>query len=179
MGEDGNEPVGAESDHESLHIRFGGDSDRPTDPKAQRLRSWANIIATTAALLTGIAAILKPQDQTAGRETYNELKTAIEQNSKDDRQNHDDIVSLRNYLDGYFNANGKTVILPAGPPPPPPVPSPSPAPTIVSKPKRWGPADAGAPAAPAPAPAAAAPPLPDIHNPPPVQQLPNYDQVVK
>ncbi len=186
MQEDlGGDPVENQPEqHNSLHIRFGGESDRPTDPKAQRLKSWANIIATTAALIAGVAGILKPQDQTAGRQSYNELKSAIEQSSKDDRQNHDDIVALRNFLDGYLNATGKTVALPtSSPPPPPPAgspsPSPSPSPTATAKPKRWTfNGDAGASSM-AYAPAAPAPALPDLHTPPPIQQLPNYDQVVK
>jgi hypothetical protein len=83
----------------------GGDSTPPTDPKAQRLRSWANIIATTAALLTAVAAIFKPQDQTVNRNTYEQLKHSIEETNDSVKQNHDDTVAMHNYLAGYFAGN--------------------------------------------------------------------------
>jgi len=80
----------------------GGESEPPTDPKAQRLRSWANIIATTAAMLTAVAAVFKPQDQTVNRNTYEQLKASIEHTNEDVKQNHEDMVAIHSYLQGYF-----------------------------------------------------------------------------
>ena len=90
-----------------LNLGGGGSpsSIPPTDPKAQRLRSLANIIATTAALLTAVAAIFKPQDQTVNRATYEQLKGSIEQTNQYVKQEHDDTVALHNYLTGYFAGN--------------------------------------------------------------------------
>jgi hypothetical protein len=96
----------------TIEIHLGGDDESVvTDPKAQRLKSWANIIATTAALLTAVAAIFKPQDQTINRNTYEELRTAVTQVDSEVKQNHDDMVALHNYLAGYF-ANNSTLTLP-------------------------------------------------------------------
>ncbi|MGH6877088.1 MAG: hypothetical protein ACREHV_06860, partial [Rhizomicrobium sp.] len=95
----------------TLEIHLGDDGEMPTDPKAQRLKSWANIIATTAALLTAVAAIFKPQDQTVNRNTYEQLRTAVIQADLEVKQNHDDMVALHNYLAGYF-ANNSTLSLP-------------------------------------------------------------------
>ena len=85
-----------------IHLEGGHDSDYPTDPKAQRLKSWANIIATTAALLGAVVALYKPQDQSVNKVSYEQLKSEIEHVNADVKQNHDDIVALHNYLLGYF-----------------------------------------------------------------------------
>lgn len=106
MPEEQQEGPAAELQGKDLILHLGGGSDStPPDPKAQRLKSWANIIATTAALLTAVAAIFKPQDQTVSRNTYEQLKTAIEQTQQDVKQNHDDMVALHNYLAGYYAGN--------------------------------------------------------------------------
>ena len=162
-----------------IEIHIGGnDSVPPTDPKAQRLRSWANIIATTAALLTGVAAIVRPQDQTVNRNTYDQLKASIEQTNAAVKKDHDDMVALHNYLSGYFAGNA-TIVLPplsssSSPPSPVPAPStrrqaqanpPAPAPTIT-----FG-------ILPAPAPPAAPFPLPPVSSVTSAVPLPEFDSV--
>ncbi len=72
----------------------------PKDPKAQRIRSWANVIATSAALITAFGALFRPQDMTVNKASYDELKKAVEQLSVDNAKNHDDIVSMRSYMEG-------------------------------------------------------------------------------
>jgi hypothetical protein len=105
-------PDEQQEEGKELELHIGeGDSVPPTDPKAQQLRSWANIIATTTALLTAVVAIVKPQDQTVSRNTYEQLKTSIEQTNESVKQNHDDMVALHNYLQGYF-AEKTTLVLP-------------------------------------------------------------------
>ena len=105
-------PDEQQEDGKEIELHIGGeDSVPPTDPKAQQLRSWANIIATTTALLTAVVAIVKPQDQTVNRNTYEQLKTSIEQTNESVKQNHDDMVALHNYLQGYF-AEKTTLVLP-------------------------------------------------------------------
>ncbi len=173
MSEDQDKP-------ERLEIHLGeSDSIPPTDPKAQQLKSWANIIATTAALVTAIMAIVKPQDQTVNRNTYDQLKTSIEQTNQEIKQNHDDMVALHNYLTGYFAANSSVNL--------PPLSSSA----VSSSPQI---PDAGTPKQQSlvpiirklpPAPTAMASPaqmpypLPDIHPPPSAAALPNFDSVAK
>ncbi len=113
----------------AIEINLGGSGDSvpPTDPKAQRLRSWANIIATSTALLTAAIAVIKPQDQTVNKNTYEQLKTSIEQTNEAVKQNREDMMALHNYLQGYF-AGAPAFVPPAIsssappviPPPPPP-----------------------------------------------------------
>jgi hypothetical protein len=96
-----------------LHLGGGGGSDStPPDPKAQRLKSWANIIATTAALVTAVGALIRPQDQTATKNAYEQLKTSIEQTNQNVQSNHDDVVALHNYLQGYFASNAQVSLPP-------------------------------------------------------------------
>jgi len=87
-------------DEKKIEIHLSDESSN--DPKAQRIKSWANVIATTAALLTAVAAINKPQDQTVSKNTYEQLKSAIEHTNQDVKENHDDMVALHNYLLGYY-----------------------------------------------------------------------------
>ena len=91
-----------DSDHKKIEIRLDGIDESPTDPKAQRLKSFANIIATSAALIGAVAALYRPQDQTINKNTYEQLKTEIEHTNADVKQNHDDMVALHNFLLGYF-----------------------------------------------------------------------------
>jgi len=94
-----------------IELPFTSD-DQPSDPKAQRYKGLASILVAAAAFITAMAAIFKPQDTTSTRNSYNELRTAVEQNTKENQQNHDDIVALHNYLDGYFKGEGTPISLP-------------------------------------------------------------------
>lgn len=79
------------------HIEFDiGGHDH--DPKTMRLRSWSNIIATAGALFIGCMAFFKAPDETANKAVYQELKTAIEENSEQIQKNHDDIMILKSFM---------------------------------------------------------------------------------
>jgi len=120
------------------------------------LKSWTNIVATGAALIAGVAAYAKPADKSAAKASYEELKKAVEENAQNDKQNHEDIVALRNFLEGYFKGTG--------------------APTAA-----WtaGSADAGLYPSAAPHPSAFHPQLPVLHSGPRPQNLPDFDKVMK
>src|SRR5512135_1124557 len=168
----------SETEGKDLVIHFGGsggDSEPPSDPKAQQLKSWANIIATTAALLTAVAAIFKPQDQTVNRNTYEQLKTSIEQTNQDVKQTHDDMVALHNYLAGYFAGNNTFALPPIAAASTVDAGAPVPTATVVitSPPHR----DAGGPITFVIPPATKAYPLPTIGAPPITQKLPTFDSV--
>jgi hypothetical protein len=172
-----------------IHLGGGGDGDSipPTDPKAQRLRSWANIIATSTALLTAAIAVIKPQDQTVAKNSYEQLKTSIEQTNEAVKQNHEDMVALHNYLQGYFAGAPAfapppiSSSAPIPPPPPPPAtvskkPPPAPAATTTitfnTAPASMATVLAYAPAAPSPA-----FPLPPVSSAAPPPTPPSFDSV--
>jgi hypothetical protein len=84
---------------------------------------WANaskgLIAAAAALLTAVGALLKPQDHSATKITYDTLSVSIKQISDEQKLDHDDIVKLRGYLDGLNHVNlvqkeAEEIMLPAG-----------------------------------------------------------------
>jgi hypothetical protein len=127
------------------------------------------LVAALAALITSIAAIVKPQDDSMTNRSYGELRKAVQDLTTATTQNHDDVIALRSYLLGYANAT-------SGQGPTPPSPSPSPSPSIV--------VDAGAPnLADAPEHAITGgkmkppttSPIPTVHARPSVRELPDYD----
>lgn len=161
-----------------LEIKLGQDSFRPTDPKAQRIKSWTNFIATTAALLAAVAGLLKPQDHTATKNSYEELRKAIELSNAESKKNHDDMTALHNYLEGYFSSNESMKI------PQLSQPSPSPQPSAVH-PGGTGKKIANphtitfgvSPTSGAPYAPSAPEPLPPIHDQADYKPLPSYDSV--
>jgi hypothetical protein len=93
--------VEVDNGEKKIEIHLSSDDD-DNDPKNKRMKSLANIIATTAALVTAVGALLKPTDTTVTEKSYSQLKTAIEHTAQDVKQNHDDMVALHNYLLGYY-----------------------------------------------------------------------------
>lgn len=145
-------------------------SQSPRQHKIELLKQWANIIATTAALLTGVAAVMKPNDP-VNKASYEELKSALEQSQKNELQNHEDIMALRNYLEGYFKGSGVPVVLPTVSP----LPSAAPSASAAAVPRP--PATVAATATVAVVTTAPPPPLPSLHSKPPAQHLPSYDDL--
>lgn len=92
------------NDSNDHHIEF-------TLSGGNKVRVWANVIGVAVAILIGVASMLKPSDP-VNQASYEELKTAIEANSKDINRQHEDIVSLKNYLEGYMKGVGSTYPIP-------------------------------------------------------------------
>lgn len=69
--------------------------------RMETLKMIANIIATVTALVMAVAAFFKPNDP-INKTAYEELKTAIQINTDNTRENHEDISAIRMYLDGYL-----------------------------------------------------------------------------
>jgi len=147
-------------------------SQSPRQHKIELLKTWANVIATAAALITAVAAAVKPNDP-VNKASYEELKTVIEQIQKNDVQNHEDIMALRTYLDGYYKGTGIPIVLP----PVGPLSAASAAPVsstaqiVLVKPSP------SSSAVVAVATSSPPPPLPNLHSKPPEQKLPNYDDL--
>jgi len=109
------------------------------------LKHLAALIAAVAALLTAIGAFIHKPPEEDAKTAFDALSRDMEKLSAGTTQNHDDIVAMHNYLDGFIRARelGTTAVIvdagkePAAPvvhlkpiassAPPPPV---SPAPAI-------------------------------------------------
>jgi hypothetical protein len=148
------------------------------------IKEWVTLVTALTALVAGIGAIAKPQDQTSTKASYEVLSKAIQDNSTATARNHDDLVALRSYLEGYTQAQARRPVAPLVAPPKP---------VKVRPPK---PKDPGIPAilipdapnevtkaplfssTPEPAPSPEEP-LPSLHDRPDVWDAPNFDAVVK
>jgi len=82
------------------------DTETPDQGKTSILKGWAAIIASLAALVTAIGALLKPPQEPAAKAAYETLSTVVKETSEQTAKNHDDIVGLRNYLEGYTKGAG-------------------------------------------------------------------------
>lgn len=120
----------------------------------------AKFVRLVIPLTIACAAYLKPE--TSSRKTYDVLAHNLEEQSKATTQNHEDIVALRNYLEGYARhetESGVTYQVSSVPTAtgssthalPVPIPSGSAAPKAMVKIKRVEPPPAPPPASPAPA----------------------------
>lgn len=69
-----------------------------------KLRSLAALILSCASLIATLGTFIKTCDHSVTQNAYNELSTNITQLSNDAKQNHDDLVALRGYLDGLAHA---------------------------------------------------------------------------
>lgn len=140
----------------------------PPDPQAARMKSLANVIATTAALVGAFGALMKPTDNSATKAGYEQLAVSLKAISEENAKLHDDQVALRSYLDGYVKAQDQksrdiadaTVAVATA----------APSAGARAKPPPQAVAAAAAPPSPAP---------PDPGPRPPVVQPPTFDQVVQ
>lgn len=80
------------------------------NPRTRKMKMWANILVTFAALSIAVAAAIKPPDGGSSERVYNEMGTQVkalrEENS---RQNHD-IALLHKYIEDYLQ--GSTIVGP-------------------------------------------------------------------
>ena len=113
-----------------------------------RTKSLATLIAAITAMVIACGSLVKPQDHSVAKKSYEELTKAVEDLDKAEDKNHDDIVALRAFLEGYLKAQEDA---PTFPPPPvdagtrtiptvrvkstPPLPSASPKPNIRQVPE--------------------------------------------
>lgn len=144
-----------DNERDNIEFTISGD-----DHKS--VKRWVNIVATAVAIGIATASAMKPADP-MGEKSYAELKKAIETCGSDAKQNHDDIIALRNFLEGYTRA---AVPIPA----PPPGASSVYVPVKIHTPARPGGSALGVAVLPAPSP----PDLPKLGPPPQSQKLPEY-----
>lgn len=83
------------------------------DPQAatlfKKVKSWGLVVSAIGGLVTGLGGIIggvsgwfrQPQDNQPVKEAYEVLSEQIEKLNYGVQQNHEDIVALSNWLDGY------------------------------------------------------------------------------
>lgn len=100
-------------------------------------RYWVAMIVGVTSLCTSATAYLRP-NETSARKSYDVLAKAIEAEAKSSAQNHDDIVALRGYIEGYVKQREEPhplAVMSATPPPTSPrAPVPPPQTTVTVKP---------------------------------------------
>jgi hypothetical protein len=144
------------------------DSDPPVWPKSrgEKLKPWINAISIIAALATSITAALKPNDP-INKASYEELKKAVEQLNKNDTRNHEDIMAIHSYLESYAWSAASASAAAAQPPPVPPRGRLR---NKIVKKKSSKSEKLETPQTPV---------LPEIHGKPPVQNLPEFDELIE
>jgi hypothetical protein len=118
---------------------------------ARRLRSYAALVAAVAALLASVKALAKPTDNRPVKASFETLSEEIRKLADTQAKQHDDIVALQAYIQGYIkaqeeasatvrtpplpatSASSTTVIVSVKPAKAPP------APKLSAKPKPWNP----------------------------------------
>jgi len=143
------------------------DTETTAHGKPAILKGWATVIASVAALVTAISALLKTPAEPAAEASYKTLAAAVKENSEQSAKNHDDLLNLRNYMEGYIRADRPA----ASAEPPAPVASTS-APAATGL--RLGSGSLGHGAG-----AAKPAPPPTLGPRPPVWEPPDFSQVKK
>jgi hypothetical protein len=99
-------------------VEKGSESEPPPSGKSAKmvkLKAWASVITSMAALVASLGAFLKACDHTLTQNAYNTLSDNITKLSDEQQKNHEDLLSLRGYLDGLSRS-------PLGPAPTPSLP---------------------------------------------------------
>lgn len=70
-------------------------------PFIEKVNAAKNLILAIVALLAAVSSWLKPQDQTATKNSYEWSAAQIEKLAANDVKLQEDLVGLRNYIQGY------------------------------------------------------------------------------
>ena len=70
------------------------------------------LITSVPALVTSIAAFRRPADTAPAKAVYEQLAKDVRELSDQNRRNHEDLVAMRNYLDGYLRGTRKPRVRP-------------------------------------------------------------------
>ena len=68
-----------------------------------KIKSAAGMVAAVVALITSLWNAFKPQDNTVNKVTYETLSKEMKQVSEQTLKNHDDMLAIKGYLDGFTN----------------------------------------------------------------------------
>jgi hypothetical protein len=87
-----------------------------TPPEARgfvaRVKASVTLLTAITGLVVATGAILKPRDDTATRESYDTLAKAVQEIGKENETQHDDLVALKAYVDGFVRGAGASKIEP-------------------------------------------------------------------
>lgn len=86
-------------------LRMGETISEKESPAKTRARVYVELAIAATGLLVAITAYIKPE--TSSRKTYDVLARQLEKQSEDIAKTHDDIVGLRNFMDGYIRAQAE------------------------------------------------------------------------
>jgi hypothetical protein len=70
----------------------------------EKANAMKGVLLAVSALAASVASFFKPQDTTATKNSYEHTAKQIETLSAVSVQNHDDIIALRSFLEGYVRA---------------------------------------------------------------------------
>lgn len=80
-----------------------------SDPRASELRGWAALAIALGGLTTALGAVIRKPPEEGARAAYLELTKSILDSQAAERQNHEDILALRGFVESY--AKGHEVIV--------------------------------------------------------------------
>lgn len=71
-----------------------------------RVKASATLLTAITGLILAVAAVVKPRDDSATRESYEVLSKAVQAISAENESQHDDLVALKAYVDGFVRGAG-------------------------------------------------------------------------
>lgn len=88
----------------------------PVAALVAKIKAWGLVVSAVGGLVTGVGGIIggvsgwfrQPQDNQPVKEAYEVLSEQIEKLNYGVQQNHEDIVALSNWLDGYVTFADKS-----------------------------------------------------------------------
>jgi hypothetical protein len=100
------EPAVALTEEGNIEIILPKKSSKFPDKIASRLKASATLIVAITGLIAAIGSWFKPVDQSVNKESYETLANAIKEVSEQARENHDNNLALKGFVDG---ALGRTL----------------------------------------------------------------------
>lgn len=80
-----------------------------TPPEARgfvaRMKASATLLTAVTGLVIAVGAAVKPRDDSATRESYDTLAKSVQDIGRENETQHDDLVALKAYLDGFLRAS--------------------------------------------------------------------------
>jgi len=70
-----------------------------------KLNAYRNLILAVAALITAIGSWFRPTDTTATKMSFEWTSDKLEKLSTNDVKNHEDVVALKAYMEGYIESS--------------------------------------------------------------------------
>jgi hypothetical protein len=105
------EPAVALTEEGNIEIILPKKSSKFPDKIASRIKASATLIVAISGLIAALAAWFKPADQSIPKASYEALSDSIKEISKQVRENHDDNLALKGFVDGSLGRSFNTTPL--------------------------------------------------------------------